>query len=67
VYAFYNAAYYQNKAINTPGMVVQGLGVGLNIQSKSSIFTISYARGISAGNRFLLNKAKIHFGYINTF
>lgn len=68
IYLFGNAAYYQNESV---GMNVSdypyGFGVGMNIQNKSSIFTISYAVGSQFGSSIKINNAKVHFGYINTF
>ncbi len=42
-------------------------GLGLNLHTKAGIFTINYALGKFDKNDFLLNNAKIHFGYINNF
>lgn len=68
LFAFFNAAYYENKAAtshthDTP----YGFGLGLNIQNKSSIFSISYAYGSQFGNGIQFNAAKIHFGYLTVF
>ncbi len=42
-------------------------GLGLNLHTTAGIFTINYALGKFNDNAFLLNNAKIHFGYINNF
>ena len=68
LFVFVNAAYYENKAAtshihDTP----YGFGLGLNVQNKSSIFSISYAYGSQFGNGIQFNAAKIHFGYLTVF
>jgi len=68
LFAFFNTAYYENRASTT---IIHdtpyGFGVGLNIQNKSNIFSISYAYGSQFGNPIAFNAAKIHFGYMTVF
>ena len=68
IFIFYNRAYYENNAtINTIHDTPYGFGLGLNIQNKSNIFSISYAYGSQFHNPILFNAAKIHFGYLTVF
>ena len=68
IFAFYNTAYYENRAeIKTIHDIPYGFGLGLNIQNKSNIFSISYAYGSQFGNPIAFNAAKIHFGYLTVF
>lgn len=44
-----------------------GMGIGTEFETKSGIFSVSYAVGRQQGNPFVLRSAKIHFGYVNRF
>ncbi len=49
------------------GLNLYGIGAGLNIRSKNSVLSISYALGKEAGHRFDPRAAKIHLGYRSIF
>ena len=68
LFAFLNAAWYENKAINrnitdTP----YGFGAGISFQTKAGIFSISYALGKQFNNPIEFRTAKVHFGITSLF
>ena len=67
LFAFYNAAYYENQVAEHIHDTPYGFGIGLNIKNKLNIFSISYAYGGQFGNPLAFNAAKIHFGYLTVF
>jgi outer membrane protein assembly factor BamA len=44
-----------------------GFGIGMNLQTKAGIFTISWALGSQYGNPVNIGTAKVHIGYIQRF
>lgn len=44
-----------------------GIGVGLQFETKTGLFTFAFAGGKSADIPFDFNNLKIHFGYVNLF
>ena len=44
-----------------------GFGAGINFETKTGIFSISYALGSQQNNPILFKTAKIHFGFVNFF
>lgn len=68
IFVFADQAWYENTSGKTTiSDTPLGFGAGLNIQNKSSIFSISYAYGRQLDNPVDYRAAKIHFGYINKF
>lgn len=68
LFAFMNAAYYENKSRNfdlkdTP----LGFGAGMNFETRIGIMSISYALGKQFSNPVYFRNAKIHFGIVNYF
>jgi len=45
----------------------QSLGVGINFYTKTGIFSMSYALGRKTNNIFIIQNAKIHFGFVSFF
>jgi len=67
IFAFFNAAYYENRISKTIHDIPYGFGIGLNLKNKSNVFSISYAYGSQFGNPIAFYAAKIHFGYVTVF
>jgi hypothetical protein len=44
-----------------------GFGLGTTLETKSGLFTISYALGRSDQNTVQFRQSKIHFGYVAYF
>lgn len=68
LFAFYDQAWYENKAgktftTDTPA----GVGMGFTFGTNLGNFSISYAIGKQQGNPVLLREGKVHFGYISYF
>ncbi|MBN2681709.1 MAG: BamA/TamA family outer membrane protein [Bacteroidales bacterium] len=67
-YIFADFAYLEKNTANSKfNDTPIGLGLGTDFETKSGIFSISYAVGKQQTNPFMLKTAKIHFGYINRF
>lgn len=68
VMLFWNGAWYEN-AIRKPVLTdtPYGVGAGLNFETGAGIFSLYYAVGKQFNNPLELNKAKIHFGFVNYF
>lgn len=68
VFVFYNQAWYANEVNNVKFTDNPfGFGAGLVFESGPGIFTLVYGVGKQFQNPIEMNKAKIHFGYINYF
>ncbi len=67
--AFFPFIDYARWQEGTKGLPIKGLGTGLgiNISTKSGLFSIIYALGQRERNPLKLNEAKIHFGFTNKF
>ncbi len=68
LFAFWNGAYYENKAVNRD--VVDrpfGFGAGMSFETKAGIFSISYALGKQFDNPIAFKSAKVHFGITSLF
>lgn len=68
VLLFWNGAYYRNM-VRTPVLsdTPYGFGAGFNFESGAGVFSLYYAIGKEFDNPVDLNKAKVHFGYVNYF
>jgi hemolysin activation/secretion protein len=68
LFLFFDGAYWQKDISaefkeDTP----IGFGIGMNLQTKAGIFTISWALGRQYGNPVNIGTAKVHIGYIQRF
>ncbi|MES2560633.1 MAG: hypothetical protein V4590_12890 [Bacteroidota bacterium] len=68
VLLFWNGAYYRN-TVRTPVLsdTPYGFGAGFNFETAAGVFSLYYAIGKELNNEIDLNKAKVHFGYVNYF
>jgi outer membrane protein assembly factor BamA len=68
LFAFFNGAYYENKAVNRN---IEdrpfGFGAGMSFETKAGIFSISYALGKQFDNPIEFRSAKVHFGITSLF
>jgi hemolysin activation/secretion protein len=68
LFLFFDGGYYQK---NIPAALTEdtpiGFGVGMNLQTRAGIFTISYAMGRQFDNPLNIGNAKVHIGYIQRF
>lgn len=67
-FLFFNTAYYErtvqnNRTLDRP----LGFGSGISFETKSGIFSISYALGKQFGNPVEFRSGKIHFGLTSLF
>lgn len=70
VFAFFDAAWYQNKSIDPIGLQRDwpfGFGAGFSFGTKAGIFNLSYALGKQSNIPIILLNNKIHFGFIGVF
>lgn len=68
VFLFYEIGYYQKKVVgNFVKDIPQSFGAGVNFSTQAGIFSLSYALGKQFDNPFLINSAKIHFGFVSLF
>lgn len=68
LFAFVNAAYYENKSRNfNLSDKPLGFGAGMNFETRIGIMSISYALGKQFDNPVYFRNAKIHFGIVNYF
>ena len=68
LFLFANGAYYENvsrtqRVFDRPF----GFGTGIFFETKSGIFSLTYAVGKQFNNPILLKNAKIHFGLVSIF
>lgn len=47
--------------------IYDGLGIGTTLETKTGLFSVSYAVGRNNENPFQLRQSKIHFGYVAYF
>jgi hemolysin activation/secretion protein len=68
IFAFTDIMYYKNESTagHTEDTPV-GFGIGLNLQTRAGMFSITYALGTQQGNPIELRAAKVHLGYISRF
>ncbi|XZF12623.1 hypothetical protein ACTHGU_12610 [Chitinophagaceae bacterium MMS25-I14] len=68
VYLFSDNAYVVSdfNGVSNSGMY-NGFGIGTTLETKSGLFTISYALGRSDVNPLQFRQSKIHFGYVAYF
>jgi hypothetical protein len=73
LFAFGNAAYYENKSQDSNGLTNHlhdtpyGFGAGITFETKLGIFSFNYALGKQFDNPLYLRSGKIHFGIISYF
>lgn len=68
VYVFSDNGYVQSHFNGTyTDNIYNGFGVGTTLETKSGLFTISYALGRSDINPVQFKQSKIHFGYVAYF
>ena len=68
LFAFWNGAYYENKAVNRSITDRPfGFGAGMSFETKAGIFSISYALGKQFDNTIEFRSAKVHFGITSLF
>jgi hypothetical protein len=68
LFAFFNAAWYQNKSRNTNIHDTPfGFGAGINFETKIGIMSVSYALGKQFDNPVYFKNGKVHFGIVNYF
>jgi hemolysin activation/secretion protein len=56
-----------SRQLKPKGVLVMGIGLGMNFSTKAGIFNISFASGNYDLNGFDFANTKIHFGYVNLF
>lgn len=65
---FWNGAWYENSIL--PRVVTDtpwGAGAGLNLETGAGVFSLYYAIGKQFSNPLEIQRAKIHFGFVNFF
>lgn len=65
---FWNGAWYENSIL--PRVITDtpwGAGAGLNLETGAGVFSLYYAVGKQLGNPLEIQRAKIHFGFVNFF
>lgn len=68
IFVFTDGMYYKkNTVINSHEDFPFGFGLGLNLQTKAGVFSITYALGKQQGNPIELKSAKVHLGYLSRF
>jgi outer membrane protein assembly factor BamA len=68
LFLFFDGCYWQrNIAAEFKQDTPIGFGIGMNLQTKAGIFTISWALGSQYGNPVNIGTAKVHIGYIQRF
>jgi outer membrane protein assembly factor BamA len=68
IFAFADAAYYENRAVNrriTDRPI--GFGLGISFSTKIGIFSLTYALGRQFDNPIDARAGKIHFGIVSFF
>jgi hemolysin activation/secretion protein len=68
LFLFFDGAWWEKKipAGNNKDTPL-GFGIGMNLQTRAGIFTLSWALGRQYGNPVNIGTAKIHIGYIQRF
>ena len=66
IYIFTDLAYFQNVTVKSSEKPIS-FGVGLNLGTRSGIFTINYALAKRFNNPFDIKTGKVHIGYSNQF
>lgn len=68
LFIFSDAGKYQDKSVseNRKGNL-WSTGIGVNLNTRSGIFSLTYAINKPEGKAFELRSAKIHIGYLNRF
>ena len=65
---FTDLAYYENVSLDQRIFDrPYGFGAGMAFDTKSGVFSLSYALGSEKGNPILFRSSKIHFGFVNVF
>ncbi|TVR80673.1 MAG: hypothetical protein EA409_07570 [Saprospirales bacterium] len=69
VFAFWDAAYFENNSIAGQGFSdwPMGFGAGITFDTAAGIFSLSAAVGRQSNNPADFRRAKIHFGYLSLF
>ncbi len=68
IFLFYDANFSEaNLSSSFESYQINATGLGLNVGTKSGIFTFNYGVSDFFENQFLFRNAKINFGYISTF
>lgn len=67
LFAFYDQAWYENKATLFFTDTPYGLGAGFAFGTSIGNFSVSYALGSQQGNPVQFRDGKVHFGYIAYF
>ena len=67
-FGFFDLGFYENNSIDfyqrdTP----YGFGLGVNFQTNTGIFSLSYGLGSQQNNPILFKNGKVHFGFISLF
>lgn len=67
LFGFTDAAYTENDVTSNTNDFLLGTGLGLTFNTRSGIFTLSYALGKQENQPFDFQTSKLHFGYVNQF
>ncbi|MES2588555.1 MAG: hypothetical protein V4622_06195 [Bacteroidota bacterium] len=67
LFAFFDQAWYENKAVKFVSDTPYGFGAGFTFGTNIGNFAVSYAIGKQFDNPVLLKDGKIHFGYVAYF
>lgn len=67
LFGFTDVAYTENDVTSNTNDLLLGTGLGLTFNTRSGIFTLSYALGKQENQPFDFQTSKLHFGYINQF
>ena len=63
-----NQAWLDNRSSSSArSFLPYGFGAGLSLETSAGIFGISLAYGQELGNPILLQRPKVHFGYVSLF
>ncbi len=67
LFAFYDQGFVYDKTSGEEIDYPRGTGMGLNLGTKSGLFSVVVGLGKSRSQNFSLNSAKFHFGYLGRF
>jgi hemolysin activation/secretion protein len=68
LYAFVDQGWYERQSADVRAADwPRAFGAGVNLETKSGIFTFNYSLGQQQGNPVQIRSAKISFGFRNTF
>jgi len=68
IYLFADFGYFaKNLKLPNKNQFTQSFGTGINFSTKNGIFSMNYALGRNTENIFIIQNAKIHFGFISLF